>query len=68
MIPLLISFFVLGSLLCVLVGADEQAGADPGQAEPDPMEPWRSAPARVEVRVEAESGSGHATSGLAGGR
>jgi hypothetical protein len=68
MIPLLMSFFVLGSLLCALIGADEQGGADPGLADPDPLEPWRSGPARVEVPPEAETESGRPAPGLAGDR
>ena len=68
MIPLLISFFVLGSLLCVLIGADEQAGADSGSTDPDPLECWRSAPVRVESRTEGESGPDHTAPGLAGGQ
>jgi hypothetical protein len=34
MIPLLLAFFTLGVLLCLLVGVDHLAGFDPGVADP----------------------------------
>jgi membrane-associated phospholipid phosphatase len=68
MIPLLLAFLALAALLCLLVGADDPAGADPGAFEPDPLERWRAAPPHDQAKPGAATPSGHTASGLAGGR
>jgi len=68
MIPLLLAFFALAALLCLLVGADDPAGADPGVAAPDPLELWRAAPLPDRAKPGGTAASGRTASGLAGGQ
>jgi hypothetical protein len=69
MIPLLLAFFALGALMCVLVGADRHTGADLAVSEHDPLETWRRHhPPAVELLPGLEVDSGHTAAGLARGK
>jgi hypothetical protein len=68
MIPLLLAFFALGTLMCVLIGVDRHAGTDLAAADHDPLETWRRSPPAVELLPALKVDSDHTAAGFARGK